>query len=128
MASKSFPLRYPVSGIAKSLLGQLKDRGVVEIGGQFFSGDSGLGQPPEGSLSSTFVMAPTACPLLPGECAAAVTAIRDEVLGFAERLTDTAPITGTLLHARYCVRPAVGIDCDIELLGLVDRIVRISLF
>lgn len=109
------------------MLARLGDRGVVEIDGNVFSGDSQRGLPPEAALVPTVVMAPEAAPLSPGECAAAVTAIRVEVLGVASRIAEAAPMSIGLVHARYTVRPAEGVDVGLELIGLTDRVVRVTL-
>jgi hypothetical protein len=127
MDSMAFSAHFPASPEVQALLARLGDRGVVEIDGNVFSGDSERGLPPEEALVPTIFMAPSAAPLSAGEYAAAVTAIRVEVLGVASRIAETAPMSVGLVHARYCMRPAVGVDVDLELIGLVDRTVHVVL-
>jgi len=111
----------------QAILRRLEATGVESLAGQVFLGGEHRGAPPEEALVPRVVMRPDAKPLSTAEKAAAVRAIREQVLDFVTKAVADQPMAVELVHARYCVDPVVGIDLAVEFLGLDRRVVRATL-
>lgn len=111
----------------EQLLESLRDRGVVVLEGRIFVGGSSRGTPPEEAMMPEVVMKTMAAPLTEGEKAAAILVLRQFALAVIAREVQAEPMLVELAEARYHVDPAAGVDLEIEMHGLVNRVARVSL-
>jgi hypothetical protein len=120
--------RSAVSAGARGVIRGLRGRGVVLIRGAVFTAmDPSVGQPPEGAAVSKFVMHRDAKPLSEAEQSLAETVVRGEVAKAAGMVVAEADTTVSMAVASFTVRPGYGIHLVVELHGLVDRKVSLSL-
>jgi hypothetical protein len=105
----------------------LRDRGVLVFEGSIFESRHGRGVPPDGAMVPRVVMQATADSLTAKEQARIVAAVREEVLGVVEAQFEADPASVDLLEAHYRIDASTGLEIVVELHGLVDRVVRLSL-
>jgi hypothetical protein len=117
-----------ISNDARGVVRGLRERGVRVMRGAVFAAiDPAVGQPPEGAMDSQFAMHRDAQPLSEAEQSLAEMIIREEVAEVTRRVVAEADTTVSMAVANFVVQPGRGIDLVVELHGLVDRVVRLSL-
>ncbi len=78
-------------------------------------------------MTPAVIMQPEASPLTEGETAAAIVAVRDEVLALIASEIHEDPMSVELTEALYRIQPAKGLELEVVMHGLVDRVTRVSL-
>lgn len=111
----------------EQFLDSLRIRGVVALEGRIFFGGNSRGTPPEEAMIPEAVMETAAAPLTEGETAAAIVAIRQFAIAVIAREVKANPMVVELAEAHYRVDINGGIDLEIEMHGLVNRVARVAL-
>lgn len=127
MISRSVMSQNVSASDVKKLLQSLRDRGVVILEGRIFVGDGFKGAPPAEAMVPGVVMKSEATSLSETEMAAAILVLRRFVLAVIDGELQADPMLVELAEAYYRVDPTGGIDLEIEMHGLVNRITRVSL-
>lgn len=109
------------------LMEELRARGVAVFEGSIFESRDARGVPPVGATKPRVVLQPKAAPLSEEEQAGVFRAVRGKVLAFVEAHLERDPMSVDLMEAHYRIEASKGGEVVVEMHGLVDRVVRLSL-